>query len=129
VGDANRALTSEEKRVLERLRTITKALPCIDVVRDGFGHSTLRVGKKSFVIVGMGEDREMHMAIKSDLVTQDALIRRGPWVRTPYIGQHGWVSIAIAGRLNWAEIEDLVHDAWRSVAPKRLVREVEDTKH
>ena len=57
------------------------------------------------------------MAIKSDPVNQDALIRTGRYTRTPYIGQHGWVSVE-SGKLHWDELETLIADAYESVAPK-----------
>ena len=59
-------------------------------------------------------------AIKADLLTQDALIRRGPWFRTPYIGQHGWVSAHTSGKLNWTEIEDLVYGTMAKRFPLEL---------
>ncbi|MEX2531653.1 MAG: MmcQ/YjbR family DNA-binding protein [Gemmatimonadota bacterium] len=88
---------------------------------DGFGHTTFKVRKKSFVIAGMGEDGAA-ISIKSDPTTQSHLIRRGPYYRTPYIGQHGWVSVADSLSQDWTEIEDLIVDAYRSAAPKRLAR-------
>ena len=63
--------------------------------------------KKSFVIAGMGEDGDS-ISIKSDPVTQSHLIRRGPYYRTPYIGQHGWVSLADPLSHDRTELEDLI---------------------
>jgi predicted DNA-binding protein (MmcQ/YjbR family) len=86
---------------------------------DGFGHTTFRVGTSSFVLAGMGE-RGTAVAIKSDLFTQDALIRRGaPWYRTPYIGQHGWISIDQPLSHDWEEVRELIVDGYARVAPKR----------
>jgi predicted DNA-binding protein (MmcQ/YjbR family) len=62
------------------------------------------------------------MSIKADLYTQDRLIRRGAYVRTPYIGQHGWVSVEAGSELDWDEVEELVVDGYRHAAPKRLLK-------
>jgi hypothetical protein len=59
-------------------------------------------------------------------VTQDLLIRQGAFERTPFIGQHGWVTASgKASELPWPALEGLVEDAWRSVAPKRLLKRFE----
>lgn len=111
----------EGQRLLSALRRATARLPEVQEVIDGFGHTTFKVRKKSFVIAGMGEDGYA-ISIKSDPTTQSHLIRRGPYYRTPYIGQHGWVSVADPLRQDWKELEDLIVDAYRSAAPKRLAR-------
>lgn len=92
---------------------------------DGFGHHTFKVRKKSFVIAGMGEDG-MALSIKADHFAQEALIRKGPYYRTPYIGQHGWISIADPLDGPWEEVQELMVDAYRLAAPKRLRAMVPD---
>jgi len=111
--------TSEGRRLLAALRGICAALPEVQEVIDGFGHTTFKVRKKSFMIAGMGEEGEA-ISIKSDPATQDPLVRRGPYYRTPYIGQHGWISVADPLDQDWEEICELVVDGYRLAAPKRL---------
>lgn len=113
----------EGQRLLEELRRITGELPEVDEVVDGFGHATFKVRKKSFVIAGMGEDG-MSVSIKSDPTTQSFLIRRGPYYRTPYIGQHGWVSVADPLSQDRVELEELIVDGYRLAAPRTLARRV-----
>jgi predicted DNA-binding protein (MmcQ/YjbR family) len=108
----------EGRKLLEALRRTTAELGDVVEVIDGFGHTTFKVGQKSFVIAGMGEAGTA-ISIKSDLVTQDALIRRGPYYRTPYIGQHGWISIDAPLQHDWAEVEELIGDGHRLVAGVR----------
>ena len=108
-----------QAEVVKKFEKICKKLPEVELTEDGFGHKTFKVGKKSFVIVGHDE-RQLSFSIKSDPTTQAMLIRRGPYYRTPYIGQHGWVSLPADTNVKWSEIEDLVVDAYRLVAPKRL---------
>jgi predicted DNA-binding protein (MmcQ/YjbR family) len=102
------------------MKTITKKLPEVDVVIDGFGHTTFKVAKKPFVMIGGGHDGAGSLSVKADPDTQAMLVKRGPYVRTPYIGQHGWVSLFGDSKVDWNEIEELVQDAFRRVAPKRL---------
>ena len=111
----------EGRALLEALRQACAGLPEVTETIDGFGHTTFKVRGKSFVIAGMGEEGG-DVAIKADHASQAALIRRGPWFRTPYIGQHGWVSITDPLSGDWSEVELLIEDGYRLAAPKRLVK-------
>ena len=112
-----RKKSQDELRILNRLRKICSKLAEVTEEVDGFGHTSFRVAKKPFVMMG---SRELHLAIKADLVTQEALVRSGRYTRTPFIGKHGWISVADFKKLDWPEIEDLVRDAHERTAPKRL---------
>ena len=87
MADPIQLQSPEGRKLLTALRRVTEKLPGVTEMIDGFGHTTFKVGSKSFVIAGMGEEGTA-ISIKSDLVTQDSLIRRGPYYRTPYIGEH-----------------------------------------
>lgn len=113
--------TPEGQRLLAALRDVCGGLPEVSEEVDGFGHTSFRVRRKSFVIAGMGEDGAA-VSIKADPTTQAALIRRGPFYRTPYIGQHGWVSIADPLAHDWEHVAQLIADGYRLAAPKRLAR-------
>ena len=69
----------------------------------------------------MGEDGGS-ISLKSDLPNQALLVRRGPYYRTPYIGQHGWISVDRPLEQDWAEIQTLIRDGWLLVAPKRIAK-------
>lgn len=108
------------RKLLKALRKICGPLPEVTEEIDGFGHTTFRVRKKSFVIAGMGEGGTA-ISIKSDPTNQALLVDRGPWYRTPYIGQHGWVSVDDPLERDWQEIAELIVDGYRLAAPRRLV--------
>lgn len=38
----------------------------------------------------------------------------------PYVGPRGWVGVYLDGRADWAEMAELLRDAYRLTAPKRL---------
>lgn len=123
----DRPVSKAEQAVLDRLKKVTAKLLDVTVERDGFGHSVLKVAKRSFVIVGEGDGDRPSLSIKTDPVTQDLLVRQGSFERTPFIGQHGWVTArGKASELPWPAIEGLVEDAWRAVAPKRLLKRLEE---
>ena len=119
----DRVKSPEELAILDRLRAICARLPETREAVDGFGHTSFRVRDRPFAMMGSSE---LHLALKADPATQDVLIRTGRWERTPYIGQHGWVSAVDCHDLDWAAIEELVEDGWRRAAPKRLVREYDE---
>ena len=128
MGHPNRQRGKEEQQMIERVAALSASWPNVSSGVDGFGHMTFRAGKKSFVIIGESETGGGSMAIKSDPVNQDALIRTGRFMRTPYIGQHGWVSIESGKKLDWSELEPLIADAYESVAPKKKVGRADSAK-
>ena len=57
---------------------------------------------------------------------QGALLGMDPqrYFRPPYVGGRGWVGVYLdVDGIEWGRVEDLVEDAWRQVAPKRLLAE------
>lgn len=55
---------------------------------------------------------------------QEALVADDPgrWFRPPYVGHRGWVGVWLdVEDVEWDRVEELVEDAWRMVAPRRVV--------
>jgi len=38
----------------------------------------------------------------------------------PYLGHKGWIGVRLHAGINWSVVTDLVHEAFRMTAPKRL---------
>ena len=114
--------SARSQKVLSRLQQICGRLPETEQATDKFGHISFRVRDKPFVILGEDQGKPS-LSIKADLTTQDALVRAGRFYRTAYIGQHGWITLRDDVRADWKEIEDLINDAYRRIAPKRAARE------
>ena len=38
----------------------------------------------------------------------------------PYVGPSGWVGVWLDGNPDWTEVQELMSDSYRLVAPKRL---------
>ncbi|MEU5386566.1 MmcQ/YjbR family DNA-binding protein [Kitasatospora cineracea] len=84
---------------------------------------TLRVGRKIFA---MGRPGSGEASVKAAPAEQAELIAAAPGVYSvaPYTGRFGWVRVRLAG-VDPEELRELLTDAWRSVAPKRVVKEYE----
>ncbi|WP_040205306.1 MmcQ/YjbR family DNA-binding protein [Neobacillus jeddahensis] len=113
--------TQDTAGMLENVRNICLAMPEAVEVIDGFGHNTFKINGKSFVISGDGE-KGFSLSFKSDRETQEILLQKEHFFKTPYIGQHGWVSIQNPAGEDWDELSDLIQEAYLRAAPKRLVK-------
>jgi hypothetical protein len=87
--------------------------------RETWDTATFRVRNKIFV---MFDEQERHLWIKSTHVEQQALIAMDPaaFFFPSYVGSKGWVGIVVS-KADRGEVEDLITEAWRLTAPKRLL--------
>jgi hypothetical protein len=46
--------------------------------------------------------------------------------RPPYVGGRGWLGVYLDVEVDWDEVASLVEDAYREVAPKSLVAQLND---
>ena len=126
MGDRNRRKSAEEMGVLSRLRTVCTALPEVTENVDGHGHATFRVGSKVLAMLGES-DGSPSLGLKTDLHTQAELLKRKDFYRTPYVGQHGWVSTDGSEKeIDWEVVRMVVAATYRRVAPKRLSAQLAD---
>jgi len=58
---------------------------------------------------------------------QEALIASDPAVyyRPAYVGHRGWIGMRLEGKVDWDEVEGIIEDAYRAVAPKKLLEELD----
>jgi predicted DNA-binding protein (MmcQ/YjbR family) len=85
-------------------------------------HPAFRAGKKPFAVVGVGTaDKEPTLSINLGHIQQAELLEDRRFSRTPYIGQHGWVTIHRRDAES-TEIADLVEASWRRVATKKMLK-------
>ncbi len=103
----------------DAVRRIALSLPEAEE-RETWGEATFRIRNKIFVIMGTDGKRA---SIKSIHEEQQALIEENAaaYYLPPYVAQHGWVGVHIA-RARTDEVRELIIEAWRMTAPKRLVR-------
>jgi hypothetical protein len=109
---------------LTRLRAICLALPEA-VEQGGVADHTFRVRKKIFAMFMDNHhgDGRLAMWCKAPPGAQDLLVQADParFFVPPYVGHHGWLGVRLEGEPDWDEIADLVRDAYRMTAPKRLL--------
>ncbi|MEV4417244.1 MmcQ/YjbR family DNA-binding protein [Catellatospora sp. NPDC049609] len=92
-----------------------------EVMVEEWGHPTLRVGDKMFA---SGTPGSTVMTVKASKEEQAALLAAAPEVYSvaAYVGRFGWVQVAL-DRVEADELRELVVEAWRRTAPKKLVKQ------
>ncbi|GAB1690319.1 MmcQ/YjbR family DNA-binding protein [Krasilnikovia sp. M28-CT-15] len=92
-----------------------------EVMVEQWGHPTLRVGDK--MIAGGAPDSPT-MSVKATREEQAELIAGAPqtYAVAEYVGRYGWVRVDLA-TADPEELHQVVVEAWRRTAPKRLVKE------
>jgi hypothetical protein len=110
---------------LDRLRSICLGLPQSTEV-EAWGAPTFRVGK----LFAMYASPSSHHSggrpavwIYSISVEQDLVIRSRPdkYFKPAYVGAYGWIGAWLDQNPPWGEIEELLRDAWRRRAPKKVI--------
>ena len=102
----------------DELRQVVRSLPEAEE-RQTWGHPTFRVRDRMFA--AMSDDGQQ-ASVKATRQEQAALVSAAPetFGIPAYVGRHGWVSIQLA-TVDPAELRELIVEAWRQTAPKRLV--------
>ncbi|WP_213452937.1 MmcQ/YjbR family DNA-binding protein [Rhizomonospora bruguierae] len=115
---------------LSRVRAICTALPEV-TERPSHGAPTWFVRDKStfvrFWTDGHHQHDFPHLWCAAPPGAQEALVAAEPerFFRPPYVGGRGWIAVRIDEHTDWTEIAELCADAYRVVAPKRLVRQLD----
>ncbi|MQA87400.1 MAG: MmcQ/YjbR family DNA-binding protein [Streptosporangiales bacterium] len=116
---------------LERLRQLCLDLP-ETTERPSHGEPTWFVrDKKVFVMYAdHHHDDRLGFWCAAPPGAQDALVASDPerFFVPPYVGHRGWLGVRLDVPdvpVDWDEIAELVADAYRVVAPKRLVAELD----
>ena len=124
------APAADPRAATEVIRQICTALPEVEE-RPSHGAPTFFVrGKKSFLTVwsdGHHGDRFAHFWCAAPPGAQEELVGSDPerYFRPPYVGHRGWVGVRIDREPDWNEVAEVVRDAYRQVAPKRLVAQLD----
>jgi hypothetical protein len=119
----------------EQLRDWVLALPgCQEVHVESWGHPTLRYGdnhptappatqnRTKGKIIAAGSPESSYASVKASLEEQAELIAGAPDVyeKAAYTGRYGWVRVDLT-KADPAELREVVTEAWRRTAPKRVV--------
>lgn len=119
------AKTLRTRAAVDRLREICLALPNTTEV-EAWGEPTFRVNGKIFAMHasasthhGLGRPAVWILSVNME---QDLVIRARPdrYFKPPYVGPSGWIGAWLDRNPPWNEIEELLRDAWRRRAPRRV---------
>ncbi|MFE3258488.1 MmcQ/YjbR family DNA-binding protein [Nocardia sp. NPDC059091] len=85
-------------------------------------------GKKMFVMFAdHHHDERVGFWCAAPAGVQEELVAAEPerFFRPPYVGHRGWLGVYLDTAVEWDEIGEIVEDAYRVVAAKRLVAELD----
>ena len=117
------------KSALDRVREICLALPCA-TEKIAWGEPTFRAGK-IFAMMSTYHHGDAHISVlvPAEDGVQESLVRAEPkhFFRPPYVGPSGWVGVRLDTGLDWNIVASLIKDAYRIIAPAKLVRQLEES--
>lgn len=116
---------------LSMLRKTCLALPEAHEV-EAWGAPTFRVKNKIFAMYAAesthhGSGRP-GVWIKSNHTVQEIVLRSDPgrYFKPPYVGTGGWIGAYLDRKPDWGTIGELLLDAYRVTAPKKLVAKLDE---
>jgi predicted DNA-binding protein (MmcQ/YjbR family) len=109
----------------DRLLAIVLKLPGAYEDRP-WGSVHCKVDGKIFVGWGRHDDGEMSIGIRVDKAMQPMLVKSDPrFTIAKYVGQHGGVDMRLGPKPDWTEVENLIVESYRIIAPKKRVKELD----
>jgi hypothetical protein len=114
---------------LARLRKLCLALPEAREV-EAWGAPTFRVKTIFAMYAEAGNHHGAGRAsvwVKAGPENQELMVRAAPdrFFVPPYVGPSGWIGVYLdRADADWAELADLLRDAWKLSAPRKLVERV-----
>ena len=112
---------------LDRLRAICLALPEV-TEKISHGEPTWFVRKTFVTFADHHHDDRLAFWCAVPPGAQEALVAAEPgrYFRPPYVGGRGWLGVWLDVPVDWAEITKIVRDAYRTVAPRKLVAQLDE---
>ena len=106
---------------LPRLRALCLALPEV-TEKVSHGEPTWFVRKTFVMYADHHHDDRVAFWCAAPPGAQEELVAADPerFFRPPYVGGRGWLGVRLDRDPDWDEIAEIVRDAHREVAPKRL---------
>lgn len=100
---------------------------------EAWGEPTFRVKNKLFAMYAAdgnhhGSGRSS-VWIKATKENQALMLRAQPdrFFKPPYVGPSGWVGVFLDKSPDWDEVAELLKDAWKMTAPRKLIAASEST--
>jgi hypothetical protein len=124
-------MSAMDEDPLARVRDICLALP-ETTERLSHGAPTFFIrGKKTFVMYvdNHHDDGRLALWCAAPEGAQEELVESEPdrFFRPPYVGHRGWIGVRLdRGETDWDEVAKIASDAFRQVAPRKLVAQLDD---
>ncbi len=115
-------LDARGRRYLEKFRKIAFTLPEV-AETESFGHPWFRAGGPNGKLISVfgQEDGHWSLCFRASKAEQGIFLEDPRFVKTPYIGHHGWVSLKLdPAKPNWDEVAELLRMSYRNNAPAKL---------
>jgi hypothetical protein len=113
---------------LDRLRALCLALPEV-TERLSHGEPTWFIGgKKTFVMFAdHHHDDRLAFWCAAPPGAQEFFTASDParFFKPPYVGPRGWLGVWLDVEVDRDEIQDIIENAYRTVAPKRLLAQLD----
>ena len=115
---------------LPRLRTLCLALPEV-TEKVSHGEPTWFVRKVFVTYAERHHDDRVGFWCAAPPGAQEALVAARPdrFFVPPYVGGRGWLGVRLdVDEVDWDEISEIVTDAYREIAPKKLVTQLDQPR-
>jgi hypothetical protein len=117
-------------KALDRVRALCSALPEV-TERESHGTPAFFVrGSKTVAMFAHDHHGDARVALwlPAPEGVQAELVAEEPdrFFVPPYVGYRGWVGVRLDRAVDWREIAALLEEAYRQVAPKKLVAELDE---
>jgi len=112
---------------LPRLRKLCLAFPEV-AEKLSHGEPTWFVKGKTFAMfANRHHDDRVAFWCAAPPGAQEAFISSEPdrFFRPPYVGPRGWLGVYLDVPVDWDEVAVIVEDAFRTIAPKRVIAELD----
>lgn len=114
----------DAEEITARVRTICTGLPGV-TERPSHGSPAFFAGRQFVMLWAEGHhdvDRP-HLWCAAGPGAQEELVADDPalYFRPPYVGGRGWVGVFLDSDPDWSEVAEVIVDAYRAVAPRKLI--------
>ena len=116
-------IATNEVETVERVRAICLDLPEA-TERLSHGEPTWFVRNHTFVMYAdHHHDDRLAIWCHAPAGFQAAMVGAEPdrFFVPPYVGHRGWIGVRLDGDVDWGEIAEVAEDAYRVIAPARLI--------
>jgi predicted DNA-binding protein (MmcQ/YjbR family) len=107
----------KHESIVKKLRAICLALPNTTETLT-LGHPTWQVALKTFCVFEEYKGIPS-IAFKAEKVKQAEFLKEDRFYRTPYVGQHGWVSLKADRTVDWTEVKRFIDTSYELITPRR----------